>query len=1157
MRKNNPQDISFKANRVLLFILVAMILILIRVWHLSIIQYEQKFEESKKPQRKSVIEPAIRATIRDRYNLPLAINKISYQATILYSQLRDIPVIEWQRDVSGQRQKVYKRKKYIRELSERLAQELNLSAEKIEDLIYAKAFYYSLIPFVIKEDLSEQEYYRLKMMEKEWPGLHVRHLPKRFYPKGRVASDVIGYMGAINRQEYEKILQEMSLLEEFIKQRENGEEEDTIDGIQGIQEARRRLRELEAKAYTIHDYVGKHGIEGTFEEQLRGYYGKRNFYVDSKGNYLGDLPGSRPPLSGQRILLTLSAELQEYTEQLLTQNERLRIVRKSGLGAIKNTIIALKEPFIKGGAVVVMDPNSAEILALASYPRFNPNDFIQVGSFEEKKEKKNQIHRWLENETYLAQIWNQERPLERERYDNSKKIFYDEQIPLTWKTYLDFILPKESLLRQEFNKINSLTAAIDLQEHVHSLLKLFPEVNVYSIFNFLYKGDKHTPHHRQGKITDKQKNEIFFENYRDEINAIKKQLDPYFENLPLNYDKVLMTDLCRLVVSNEQFYPSLLEYVGKENLENYHLYTGCVVELLGLVKEKTKELYHQLDFAIWRQREEKRFLQSKRQEEKNAKMYAKPYIDYLDQEEEKSFNQFWAAHGWDFLYCFLTGKKDDIETKSELTEHLENYFNHYLKSFFDLQAEGHSKLKWKKKYDILQKAIISLPRSIAIDYLKTMRSYDALKRPLLGSYRYLRHGTIQTEKQLACAFYPAYGFGYGRSYAYRQSSTQGSLFKLVTTYEVLVQRFQKMGKRVISPQDLNPLIIIDQVFQQGNTNYVGYTEDGKPIPQLYKGGRLPRSLAHRNNGRIDLLKAIEVSSNPYFALLAGECLNEPDDLSAAARLFSYGSRTGICLPGEIKGYVPQDLATNRTGLYAMAIGQHSLVVTPLQAAIMLATIVNGGNVLKPKLVKLMVGGLSPRGNEQIVCLPTFPHQESLNLVGIDFPLFSLGLQKDKKNLVKVVPTEIQREIFMPEVIRQILLKGLKVSTHRTHQDNMTSLTRLYRQYPDAIRDFSELKEDLLGKTSTSECVENIDLDLEEGTSIYTHVWFGSVVFEKQKADRNKAILLLKDEFGHPEIVVIVYLRYGGYGKEAAPLAAQIAKKWREIKSKNSLLHKNT
>jgi cell division protein FtsI/penicillin-binding protein 2 len=45
------------------------------------------------------------------------------------------------------------------------------------------------------------------------------------------------------------------------------------------------------------------------------------------------------------------------------------------------------------------------------------------------------------------------------------------------------------------------------------------------------------------------------------------------------------------------------------------------------------------------------------------------------------------------------------------------------------------------------------------------------------------------------------------------------------------------------------------------------------------------------------------------------------------------------------------------------------------------------------------------------------------------------------------------------------------------------------------------------------------------------------------------IFVAKDEFGAPEVVVVVYLRFGGFGKEGAPLAAQLVAKWREIKKR--------
>ncbi len=132
----------------------------------------------------------------------------------------------------------------------------------------------------------------------------------------------------------------------------------------------------------------------------------------------------------------------------------------------------------------------------------------------------------------------------------------------------------------------------------------------------------------------------------------------------------------------------------------------------------------------------------------------------------------------------------------------------------------------------------------------------------------------------------------------------------MTAYEAIRQRIEKINPTKIN--QLNPLIIIDRNFKEGKTTYIGYTPEGKPIPRLYKGGVIPRSLSNQL-GRMDVLKAMETSSNPYFSILAGDVINDPEDLARAAREFGYGAKTGIDLPAEISGKVPTDLKTNRTG----------------------------------------------------------------------------------------------------------------------------------------------------------------------------------------------------------------------------------------------------
>lgn len=1100
-------EIPTKANRILHLILIALGIILIRIWYLAVIQYDQKLEESRKPQQKSVIEPAARATICDRFNLPIAINKTSYQAAILYSDLRDIPSFIWQKDETGKRVKIFKRREYIHRLAGLLGEELDMDAERVEDLIHAKASYYSQVPFVLKEEISEREYYRLKAMEKEWPGIHMRRVPKRYYPRGKSGGDIIGYMGAINRQEYEKILHEIKALDLFIKERENGEESEIPEALfpfrtADIEQARKRLKDLEEKAYTIHDYVGKTGIEGLYEEQLRGFYGRKNYYTDSKGNFLWELPGTRPSLSGHQIRLTISAELQEFAEQLLAQNEELRIVRKSSLGEVKKTTLAQKHPWIKGGAIVALDPHTGEILALASYPRFDPNDFISTAESKMQKMKKIRINRWFENEHYIAQMWNQQLPFERERYDASLGSFYEESRWLTWSNYLDFILPNHSQLRIAINQNGTIDQACDLQCQIEELLGIFPNYSLYAILNLLYNGEGHLPHRPLVKSSEKLTLMETLHSHDKEAVILKSKLDKYFANLPQNYDKVLLVDLCRLAIKADHFNPELLQKVGTHSLEDYRYASGSLITIFSLLKKVSKEIFHDNDFKEWRKKNEKEFLKQKRAEEKAIKTYSKPYLDYFDQIENQLFEEFWEHAKWQIITAFLIGTKQASLLAAELAEQVIPYLSYFDRWRQEIDQGAYGNTDWHESYYILRKAIWKLQPDLAVRYLRTMRTYDELDRPLLGRYRGIRHQQEPLEKDLAAAFYPAYGYGYGRSHGYRQSTIQGSLFKAVTAYEALIQRYNKLKGNVSSFSDLNPLIISDQESMNGQVRMMGSTEDGRPIPQLYKGGRLPRSLAHRNTGRVDLIRAMEVSSNPYFSMLAGDCLEDPMDLVKAARQFGYGAPTGFGLPGEIAGKVPEDVSSNRTGLYALAIGQHSLVVTPLQTAIMLAAIANNGKVLKPKIANVMAN-----------C------------------------------------QEVKRELFMPHIVHKMLLCGLHSAVKRTCQESFASLAKLYHDHPEAMQQLKELKNQLIGKTSTSESVEKIDLDLEEGTNIYTHVWFGGIAYSKDQED--KSAYIFKDELGYPELVVVVYLRYGGYGKEAMPVAAQMINKWREIKQKHA------
>ena len=104
---------------------------------------------------------------------------------------------------------------------------------------------------------------------------------------------------------------------------------------------------------------------------------------------------------------------------------------------------------------------------------------------------------------------------------------------------------------------------------------------------------------------------------------------------------------------------------------------------------------------------------------------------------------------------------------------------------------------------------------------------------------------------LAGSFVRTTSAGYMRSYAFRQTTIQGSIFKLVTAYAGLKQRYLELGG-ICTPADLRLFDMSDNIFMANRRTFVGYFHDGTPIPQLHKGGRIPKSL-HHNIGKIDLI----------------------------------------------------------------------------------------------------------------------------------------------------------------------------------------------------------------------------------------------------------------------------------------------------------------
>jgi len=145
-------------------ILIVFAIIAFKVWHLGVFQKEKRLLEALRPKRRVIVEKANRGIISDRQNTHLAVNKVKYNATIYYSHIKQLPYVRYEKDQNGKKTRKFVRKDYIKKLSEVLAKELDLDALRVEDLIHSKASVLSHIPFVIKENISEKAYYRLKMI---------------------------------------------------------------------------------------------------------------------------------------------------------------------------------------------------------------------------------------------------------------------------------------------------------------------------------------------------------------------------------------------------------------------------------------------------------------------------------------------------------------------------------------------------------------------------------------------------------------------------------------------------------------------------------------------------------------------------------------------------------------------------------------------------------------------------------------------------------------------------------------------------------------------------------------------------------------------------------------------------------------------------------
>jgi len=221
-------------------------------------------------------------------------------------------------------------------------------------LLVSNTYSYELdvVPAMIKENFDTTAFCKLAGIQVKDFDLRMKQIKQEKYFRALSPYPLIKN---IPRDDYARIQEQLYLYPSMsiVKRPERKYLVHTAGNILGyINEANESYIKTDSLYYKPGDLVGIAGVEKSYEKELRGVKGVRNYVADRLMKSIGSYKNGqydRPAKSGKTITLTIDYALQEYAEKLL-QNKR--------------------------GAIVALDPKTGEILAMASAPTVDPNLFL-------------------------------------------------------------------------------------------------------------------------------------------------------------------------------------------------------------------------------------------------------------------------------------------------------------------------------------------------------------------------------------------------------------------------------------------------------------------------------------------------------------------------------------------------------------------------------------------------------------------------------------------------------------------------------------------------------------------------------------------------------------------------------------------------------------
>lgn len=276
------------------FIVTLVAVLGLRVFFLTVVRGPYYRDVSKGNSIRSIIIKAPRGRIFDRMGVSLVNNVPSIDAVI-------IPV-----DIPRDEEK-------IKEIAENISTILNMNMDEILTELKDNVTSKSLNPVLLKENIEHDQ--ALALLEKGniLPGIGIEKTAIRDYVDGPIFAHILGYEGKIKQSE--------------------------LDQNQG---------------YLLTDYIGKQGIEKSYENSLRGVHGADQVEVDSMGNTKREI-GIINPKSGSDLVMSIDAGLQKKLYD--------------SMGGI------LEKTKTSTAAAVAIDPRTGQVLAMVNMPSFDNNLF--------------------------------------------------------------------------------------------------------------------------------------------------------------------------------------------------------------------------------------------------------------------------------------------------------------------------------------------------------------------------------------------------------------------------------------------------------------------------------------------------------------------------------------------------------------------------------------------------------------------------------------------------------------------------------------------------------------------------------------------------------------------------------------------------------------